>query len=122
MPVPHRKTWGRLVSCVRAEAARLDPLQQRACAIVGTVPPQHMYGFESTVLLPLQSGSALCAERPFYPADIAGMLEPLQAPRVLFSTPVHLRALLASDIALPTLQLIVSATAMLSARIASLIS
>ncbi len=28
-------------------------------AILGTVPPQHMYGFESTVLLPLLSGAAL---------------------------------------------------------------
>jgi acyl-coenzyme A synthetase/AMP-(fatty) acid ligase len=77
-----------------------------------------MYGFESTVLLPLQSGGALCAERPFYPADIAEMLERLPLPRLLFSTPVHLRALLASDIHLPKLELIVSATAMLSANTA----
>lgn len=118
VPVPHRKNWGRLVSCVRAEAARLPPLGHTACAIVGTVPPQHMYGFESTVLLPLQSGSALCAERPFYPADIAQMLERLPLPRVLFSTPVHLRALLASDIRLPGMEVIVSATAMLSANVA----
>lgn len=118
LPIPHRKTWGRLVSCVRAEVTRLEPLQRTACAIVGTVPPQHMYGFESTVLLPLQSGSALCAERPFYPADIAEMLDRLRAPRVLFSTPVHLRALLASDVRLPQLELIVSATAMLSANTA----
>jgi acyl-coenzyme A synthetase/AMP-(fatty) acid ligase len=118
LPVPHRKTWGRLVSCVRAEAARLSPLTHSACAIIGTVPPQHMYGFESTVLLPLQSGSALCAERPFYPADIAAQLERLPPPRILFSTPVHLRALLASNIRLPALELIVSATAMLSANIA----
>jgi acyl-coenzyme A synthetase/AMP-(fatty) acid ligase len=118
VPVPHRKTWGRLVSCVRAEATRLAPLVHTACSIIGTVPPQHMYGFESTVLLPLQSGSALCAERPFYPADIAAQLERLPLPRILFSTPVHLRALLASNIRLPALELIVSATAMLSANIA----
>jgi acyl-coenzyme A synthetase/AMP-(fatty) acid ligase len=118
VPVPHRKSWGRLVSCVRAEVTRMSPLQSTPCAIVGTVPAQHMYGFESTVLLPLQSGSALCAERPFYPADIAATLERLDMPRILFSTPVHLRALLACDIRLPKLELIVSATAMLSANIA----
>jgi acyl-coenzyme A synthetase/AMP-(fatty) acid ligase len=118
VPVPHSKTWGRLVACVRAEAFRLPPIDRTACTIVGTVPAQHMYGFESTVLLPLLSGSALCAERPFYPADIAAMLERLPEPRVLFSTPVHLRALLASDIALPKLELIVSATANLSANLA----
>jgi acyl-coenzyme A synthetase/AMP-(fatty) acid ligase len=117
-PVPHRKTWGRLVSCVRAEIRRLPPLERGACAIVGTVPAQHMYGFESTVLLPLQSGSALCAERPFFPADIVSMLQRLPEPRVLFSTPVHLRALLAADVTLARLELIVSATAMLSANTA----
>jgi acyl-coenzyme A synthetase/AMP-(fatty) acid ligase len=117
-PVPHRKTWGRLVACVRAEVTRLPPIQRAGCAIVGTVPAQHMYGFESTVLLPLQSGSALCAERPFFPADIAAVLERVPEPRVMFSTPVHLRALLAADIALPRLELIVSATATLSVNTA----
>jgi acyl-coenzyme A synthetase/AMP-(fatty) acid ligase len=115
-PLPHRKTWGGLVACVRAEIARLPPIDRAACAIVGTVPAQHMYGFESTVLLPLQSGSALCAERPFFPADIAALLAGLPEPRVLFSTPVHLRALLSSGLALPKLALIVSATAVLSAN------
>jgi acyl-coenzyme A synthetase/AMP-(fatty) acid ligase len=117
-PLPHPKTWGRLVACVRGEAARLPPIDTAACAIIGTVPAQHMYGFESTVLLPLQCGSALCAERPFFPADIAATLARVPRPRVLFSTPVHLRALLSAGIALPALDLIVSATAMLSANIA----
>jgi acyl-coenzyme A synthetase/AMP-(fatty) acid ligase len=117
-PMPHPKSWGRLVACVRAEATRLPPIEHAACAIVGTVPAQHMYGFESTVLLPLQSGSALCAERPFFPADIAATLAALPRPRVLVSTPVHLRALLTEGLALPGLDLIVSATAMLSANTA----
>ena len=60
-----------------------------------------MYGFESTVLLPLQSGAALCAERPFFPADIAATLRAYRRPRVLISTPVHLRALLSAEHALP---------------------
>jgi acyl-coenzyme A synthetase/AMP-(fatty) acid ligase len=77
-----------------------------------------MYGFESTVLLPLLSGCALVAERPFFPADIAQVLEHLPAPRVLFSTPVHLRALLAAQVALPLMDLIVSATALLSPKTA----
>jgi acyl-coenzyme A synthetase/AMP-(fatty) acid ligase len=117
-PVPHAKTWGRLVQCVRAEVTRL-PVQHLAdCAILATVPAQHMYGLESSVLLPLQSGSALCAERPFFPADIAAALNALPRPRVLVATPVHLRALLAAELALPKLELIVSATAMLPANLA----
>jgi acyl-coenzyme A synthetase/AMP-(fatty) acid ligase len=117
-PVPHAKTWGRLVQCVRAEVARMAPIDPARCAILGTVPAQHMYGFESTVLLPLQSGAALCAERPFFPADIAAALRALPQPRVLISTPVHLRALLTAEQPLPGVELIVSATAMLPANLA----
>jgi acyl-coenzyme A synthetase/AMP-(fatty) acid ligase len=117
-PVPHAKTWGRLVQCVRAEVSRLEVQPITGYAILGTVPAQHMYGLESTVLLPLLSGAALCAERPFFPADIAAALAALPAPRVLVSTPVHLRALLAAGIALPPLELIMSATALLPANLA----
>jgi len=86
--------------------------------VVGTVPPQHMYGFENTVLLTLRSGHAFCAEHPFYPADICSVLAGAPAPRTLFSTPVHLRALLASDAPLPKLHVIVSATAPLDEELA----
>jgi acyl-coenzyme A synthetase/AMP-(fatty) acid ligase len=103
---------------VREEAVRLQPIAGGGCAILGTVPPQHMYGFESTVLLPLLSGGALCAGRPFFPADIATALAQLPPPRVLVTTPVHLRSLLAAEMALPAPDLLVSATAMLSPELA----
>ncbi|HVS78205.1 MAG TPA: AMP-binding protein [Steroidobacteraceae bacterium] len=118
MPVPHRKTWGRLVRCVRDEAERLGLMDGRAHAVLATVPPQHMYGFESSVLVALQSGNALCAEHPFYPADICAALERLPRPRALVSTPIHLRALLASQSEVPDADLIVSATAPLSLELA----
>ncbi|MDB6090217.1 MAG: 4-chlorobenzoate--CoA ligase [Gammaproteobacteria bacterium] len=117
-PLPYKKTWGRLLRCVHDGASRLGLLDGRSHAIVGTVPPQHMYGFESSVLLGLQSGSALCAERPFYPADICSTLGAVPRPRVLISTPIHLRALLAAEVELPPTDLIVSATAPLSQDLA----
>lgn len=117
-PVPHKKTWERLVSCVREGAQRLGIADGRSYAMLGTVPAQHMYGFESTVLTCLQSGNALCAERPFYPADICASLARLPRPRVLISTPIHLRTLLGTDIDLPAVDLIVSATAALSQQLA----
>ena len=80
-PLPYKKTWGRLVRCVHDGASRLGLLDGRARTIIGTVPPQHMYGFESSVLLGLQTGSALCAERPFYPADISSVLAGAPQPR-----------------------------------------
>jgi acyl-coenzyme A synthetase/AMP-(fatty) acid ligase len=118
MPVPHKKTWGRLVSCVREGARRLGITDGRSYAMLGTVPAQHMYGFESTVLTCLQSSNALCAERPFYPADICASLARLPRPRVLISTPIHLRTLLGTDVDLPAVDLIVSATAALSPQLA----
>jgi acyl-coenzyme A synthetase/AMP-(fatty) acid ligase len=117
VPVPHRKTWGNLTADVREEASRLG-LDGLHCAVVATVPPQHMYGLETSLLLPLINGHALCAERPFYPADIAAVLAAVPRPRILASTPVHLRALMGSGVALPAVDLIVSATAPLAAQLA----
>jgi len=117
-PLPYRKTWGRLVACVRHEGERLGLLDGRSHAIVGTVPPQHMYGFESTVLLALQSANAFSAERPFFPADVCSTLAALPRPRAFVSTPVHLRALLGSELHLPSADLVVSATAPLSRNLA----
>jgi acyl-coenzyme A synthetase/AMP-(fatty) acid ligase len=115
-PVPHVKRWGSLVQSVRAEAQRLGI--NAAHAILGTVPAQHMYGLESTVLMPLQSGAALHAGRPFYPADICAALESLPRPRMLVTTPYHLRALLADQETLPAVDQLLSATAPLSKELA----
>jgi acyl-coenzyme A synthetase/AMP-(fatty) acid ligase len=117
-PVPHAKTWGRLARCVRVEAARVGLDSHRGHSLVATVPPQHMYGFESTVLLPMLSGNAFTAERPFYPADVCSDLARVPRPRLLVSTPVHLRALLAAQLALPEVDLVMSATAPLESELA----
>ena len=62
VPEPHVKRWGSLVRNVRAEAERLGVT--RGHAILGTVPAQHMYGLESTVLMPLQSGASPACHTP----------------------------------------------------------
>ena len=118
LPLPYQKTWGRLARCVRDGAARLGLLDGRSHTLIGTVPAQHMYGFESTVLLALLSANAFSAERPFYPADIAASVSAVPQPRALISTPIHLRTLLADGIALPPVDLIVSATAPLAVDLA----
>ncbi|MEO8417470.1 MAG: AMP-binding protein [Methylophilaceae bacterium] len=117
-PIPHAKTWGSLVKNVRAQAMRLGLEQGTRYTILGTVPPQHMYGFESTVLLPLQSGNALSSAQPFYPADIRSAIEAIPGPRVLASTPLHLRLLLEAGLAMPEAALVLSATAPLSTQLA----
>jgi acyl-coenzyme A synthetase/AMP-(fatty) acid ligase len=117
-PVPHEKTFGRMLECMRVEATRLGLGDDRSYAVVATVPPQHMYGLEASVLLPLASGNALAAEHPFYPADICAALAAVPRPRILISTPIHLRALMASGLELPDTDLIVSATAPLATQLA----
>jgi acyl-coenzyme A synthetase/AMP-(fatty) acid ligase len=119
VPTPHPKTWGALARGARAEFERFAPqLGNRAC-LVGTVPAQHMFGLESTVLLALRNGLALHAGRPFYPADVATALAQVQGERVLVTTPVHLRVLLNENIPLPELKLIICATAPLSPQMAA---
>ena len=117
-PVAHHKSWGALVLSVRAEAARLGLLEGRPCSIVATVPPQHMFGLESTVLMALQSGSAIVAAHPFFPADICSALAAAPRPRMLVTTPVHLKVLLASGLDIAPADLVLSATAPLSPQLA----
>jgi acyl-coenzyme A synthetase/AMP-(fatty) acid ligase/uncharacterized membrane protein len=116
LPVPHAKHWGALVLSAHAEAEHLGV--DSGYGLVGTVPAQHMYGLESTVLLALQSGAALHAERPFYPADIVAALVDLPRPRALITTPFHLRALLKAELELPNVDLLLSATAPLAEELA----
>ena len=73
---------GSRAACATAPRA-WDLLDGRSHTLIGTVPPQHMYGFESTVLLALVSGNAFSAERPFYPADIAAAVAAAPRPRAL---------------------------------------
>jgi acyl-coenzyme A synthetase/AMP-(fatty) acid ligase len=116
-PLPHQKTWGPLSHCVRSGQPRLG-LGGGRWTLVGTVPMQHMFGFESTVLLALLTGNTFIAERPFYPADIGAAIAAAPRPRALITTPIHLRTLLASGIELPALDLLVSATAPLPQELA----
>jgi acyl-coenzyme A synthetase/AMP-(fatty) acid ligase len=90
--------------------------------LLATVPPQHMYGMELSVLLPLSGDMAVHAGRPLFPADIASALAELPRPRVLISTPVHLRAIVASDQEFPQVDVIVSATAPLDQPLAAAVT
>jgi acyl-coenzyme A synthetase/AMP-(fatty) acid ligase len=117
-PLPHQKSWGGLVRSARAEAQRLGLRGRSGMVILGTVLPRHMYGLESTVLMPAHNGLALYAGRPFYPADIRAELEALPRPRGLVTTPVHLRALLAESARLPLVDFLLCATTPLSLQLA----
>jgi len=118
VPRANPKRWDRLAISSGHNDAVLRALAGGAYHVVATVPPQHMYGLEFSVLLPLFGHASVHAGRPFFAADIAAALASLPEPRVLVTTPVHLRALVEAKQALPPLAAIVSATAPLPRELA----
>ncbi len=119
VPGANPKTWRSFHASNAGNMAMLQAVVGARFELVATVPPQHMYGMETSVLLPLLGNAAVHAGRPFFPADVAAALAEVPAPRVLVTTPVHLRALVESGIDLPPIAAMVSATAPLSAELAA---
>ncbi|MGV8712486.1 MAG: AMP-binding protein [Nitrosomonas sp.] len=120
-PVPHAKTWGSMTRNAEAQLRRIREdvnFLNQTFTVLATVPPQHMYGLESSVLIALLGGQAFSAAHPFFSQDICTELERLPRPRVLVSTPFHLSAWMDSGMELPAVDLIISATAPLSIQLA----
>jgi acyl-coenzyme A synthetase/AMP-(fatty) acid ligase len=118
-PKPIPKSWGVLARSALAAGDRLNVAGLRGATLIGTVPHQHSYGLESAILLGLQHGLTIDAWRPLYPGDIRAAIEGALRPRILVTTPVHLRALVAEPDGMPTTDLIVSATAPLPMDLAA---
>ena len=114
-PQAHVKPWRSLAMSARYCRLRLG---ERAVNVVATVPPQHMYGLETSIFTLLAGDWALHDGNAFYPDEIVTALEAIPAPRLLITAPYHLRHLLAATSALPAVDLVLSATAPLSAELA----
>jgi len=118
VPRPNAKTWESLVTVAQKTGARILEEKEEKMNIVATVPQQHMYGLETSILLPIQYGWSFHSGRPFYPEDIRSGLLEIPEKRILVSTPIHLRACLTEQTQLPNLKCILSATAPLSDTLA----
>ena len=114
---PNPKTWGELAS--GAAQARQRFGFAPGMTIVATVPPQHMYGLETSIMAPLASGASIYCGRPFFPDDVRAALEATPPPRVLVTTPVHLQVCVQSGLLWPKTHFLISATAPLSAALAA---
>lgn len=121
----HGKPWRMLEASARLNSATIRAAlgvpSTTSLAIVGTVPSHHAWGLELTVLMPLLANMSVHAERPLFPADVAAALSRIPRPRLLVSTPLHLRALAESGVVFPPVDLILSATAPLDGALARLV-
>jgi acyl-coenzyme A synthetase/AMP-(fatty) acid ligase len=108
---PNLKYWGTLRTGSLNNAEFLLKDTARLMNLLATVPPQHMWGFEASILLPLFGNAAVSHLAPFFPQDIVEALESLPEPRGLISSPVHLKVLLKSGVRPPGLERIYCSTA-----------
>ena len=117
VPVGHIKTWGG-INLDAKTAAMLHGLDQAPACMVGTVPSQHMYGFESVMMVALLAGCSVWAGRPFFPADMVDALNSVPVPRVLVTSPAHLRVLVQAQGEYAPVVRVLCATAPLSLELA----
>jgi acyl-coenzyme A synthetase/AMP-(fatty) acid ligase len=117
-PMPNKKTWGALTAVAHATGFRLGINGGDRASVVATVPHQHMFGLEASVMLPIMHGLVMHAGRPLFPADILSALADVEGRRILVTTPLHLRACMTEGVRMPPVGLILSATAPLSQGLA----
>jgi acyl-coenzyme A synthetase/AMP-(fatty) acid ligase len=118
-PAPQGKTWGSLVRGARALEADLVRRGVARAAVLGTVPPQHMYGFETTIMLPLSAGWPFHAACPLLPADLRNVHALAPGPTLLATTPLHLRAIALESLMLSDIACIISSTMPLARTLAA---
>lgn len=113
-PQAHRKTWDMLVQGAQQVADELN----LEGTLLGSVPSQHMFGLESTILLPMQAGLTLAGGCPLLPQDIQSAMQRETSPIWWATTPMHLRACVQSGLPFPKLAGIVCATQTLAPDLA----
>lgn len=120
VPQAHVRTLGMFHRSTAQNRAALRDLwpDHPGVQAVATVPSQHMYGMELAVMLPLLAEVAIHADRPLFPEEVHAALNDLAAPRLLITTPMHLKALLQAPLAWPPLAGIVCSTAPLAPELA----
>lgn len=117
-PTPNLKYWKTLRCGSLGNATLLLKGETERVNLLATVPAQHMWGFETSILMPLFANVAVSHRSPFYPQDVVEALEALPAPRALVSSPFHLNTFLRSALPPPITKYIYSATAPLSTSLA----
>ena len=115
---PNPKTWDMLVAGAEINAPYYLGDVGADASLLATVPGQHMWGLETSITMPLRRGVRVADGRPLFPRDVQRSLQALPEPRVLITTPFHLRALVKSGLDFPRVARILCATAPLEPALA----
>lgn len=86
--------------------------------IVCSVPPQHMFGLEASVMLSVVHGIPVLDRRPLLPADVQAALS-ASPPAAWIVTPLHLRGLVQADLAVPNCMVVIASTMQLAQPLAA---
>lgn len=100
-PEPQVKSLRQLALGAQVLAARLETEVDGGVAalrrIVCSVPPQHMFGLEASVMMSLIHGIPVDERRPLLPADVRAVFESSADRAVWVTTPLHLNAVVQTD-------------------------
>lgn len=122
IPEPQTRTLGQLARGAQHVAGRLqvefDSAYMPVSGIICSVPPQHMFGLELSVMFPLVHGIPVLESRPLLPADVVSAFEQMGEGTAWITTPLHLQALVRSGAKVPNCKVAVSSTMALDAATA----
>ncbi len=119
-PMRYRKDWRALVggAAVTQQILSRLSIEPGKQVLLGTTPHGHMYGLESTAILPLGFGHCVHEATVFYPADIDQALDDALAhgfsEAFLLTSPTHLKFLESTLLRRPEISAIISSTGPLS--------
>ncbi len=121
-PEPQTRTLGQLARGAQVLALRLDEEVKGGLttltSIVCSVPPQHMFGLETSVMLSLVHGIPVLDRRPLLPADVIAAFDQLDDGGIWIATPLHLRALVSTDDGIRNCSVVIASTMALEPAIA----
>jgi acyl-coenzyme A synthetase/AMP-(fatty) acid ligase len=115
---PNLKYWKTLRESTRINADNMLPDPSLLYYHLATVPGQHMWGLETSVIMALFANVCVADSQPLFPADIVSQLKALPSPRTMITTPLHLRSFRGVADSNVKLANLLCATAPLSAELA----
>lgn len=122
-PTPQTKTLGELSRGAHVLAGRVNEEVEGGIHalthVICSVPSQHMFGLETSVMLPLVTGIPVREGSPLLPADVQAAFARGVSGGAWVATPLHLRALGLSGVTLRGCALVLASTMPLSAAVAA---